>query len=767
MKNRLQVVTLDILLFFLGYGKTFCSDSGPVKPPDIELHTRPVHYLFSGDLRLTYRVLSLNPDPTQLYTAKLTDPNTLTTISSTADFVLAPVNTWAIIEFPCSLMALPGNYTVKVVVTSTQIPADNAPEIVAAQQPVQIKWLDLLRWNLSSSRLRIFGESLTVNVSLATQTACPQEEPGNFTVVIELHYRQSSERKSQLPGSSGADRKIAQRALQWPFGATRSPTNSSITFPCWLFDRTGWYYATLAVVMKRSGEIGKGRLLRNGPTETEAKEEEAMMSLDKSPLVEAVHNVSDYELMISGDVGKCRNMTSQQQLRAVDRGSVRVTYRAPGCIGEDKIRLYRLDRQRIALPRTVGNLNLTYIMERSVRSKPRRAGFNFPCTVLAGQQDALGFCWIYATSSRDGQSRELTETRQCFPFSSAAEKDWKINQQQPQWSEWSLWTPCTETCRSSNQSRAVRMRKRVCQRKADSGIYRSDCEGPSLETRPCLIPFCRGVTTEKEHKSFGNIFMWFPGPGNLVNNRTSIFLYGSYENYTEGSTFNPLHPHHSFLIIALPALGGLLLLLICCVLPDLAREALQNAKRRSKPASGKAANRDSHHPLISKEDELPASSMSGPGSDLKYASIDQPSRSGVLEMQILASMAGKMPDANSGDAPQNQPDKAPEAVPNWPSHVPSPLILQRACRDRRFKYTGSSDQSPRSSSHLSSRPEPGDDVDFEYDDFIPDKFASEEELWTPQRLDIKVFATAYEDIVKELNAAAGADQQAGPSISQI
>ena len=95
--------------------------------------------------------------------------------------------------------------------------------------------------------------------------------------------------------------------------------------------------------------------------------------------------------------------------------------------------------------------------------------------------------------------------------------------------------------------------------------------------------------------------------------------------------------NRDFLLITIPALGTLLLLLLCCFLPDLARLIFKRPKRRQKTAKNTDnTNRNSQHPLISKDDDPAANSPTHQGKSCE----DQPSRSGVLEMSILYSSSG-------------------------------------------------------------------------------------------------------------------------------
>jgi hypothetical protein len=280
----------------------------------IELHTPLMHYVFGGELRLSYRVLSPLLS-SETYLADLVESLTDTSVH-TQNLTLTPINTWSILDMPCSLLVSPGMYVVRVHPASS-----SHPQIVS--QPIEVRWLAAVDWTLSTGIIRIFADALTVNISLHSPTACPQQEPGkNFTLAINLIYKPQS----------GALVEVAWRGLQWPFGTTRRPRNSSILFPCQLFDQTdGGYYASLTLM--RSGR--------------------KPVLLGQSPLVRAVHNQSDYSLLINGDLSKCRNNLPPSGAERL----VRVSYRAPLCIGADKIRLYRIEAAPVTFPRNLQNMN--------------------------------------------------------------------------------------------------------------------------------------------------------------------------------------------------------------------------------------------------------------------------------------------------------------------------------------------------------------------------------------------------------------------------
>lgn len=230
-----------------------------------------------------------------------------------------------------------------------------------------------------------------------------------------------------------------------------------------------------------------------------------------------------------------------------------------------------------------------------------------------------------------------------------------------------------------------------------------------------------------------------------------IELYAFSDDQTATATMEKADDIDTLLVlIVLVTFGTLSFVMVLCAFWPKTRSQVPPKKQ----PSTKNPDRDSRFALISRDDEV-AESLEKPPT-LSYC--DQPSRSGVVELQLLP--------------------RIPEATPKSPHHheilpvsrtgghepgssrlMPSPLVLQRMCRAQALSEKRDSDQSPRSSSHLSSRPEPGD-VDFEYDDFLPHEMKDEDsELWPPQKLDIKVFATAYEDILKELNDSCGVSER--------
>lgn len=218
---------------------------------------------------------------------------------------------WGHIEIPCTTRLYPGVYFVQLFPT-TQV--SNNGEMTS--NPVEVRWIESAIWHFSAETIRMFSEPLITNISLYLQTACPQQEPSNINLSLQLNY---------IIPTTGDSQEVTSRGLVWPFGTTRTPINSSVTFPCQFFDRHGSYYATLSLNV-----FGR------------------KIILDRSHSINASQRLSDYSLEINGDIRRCANMAKGAE-------GIRVSYYAPQCVGNDKIRLYKILNDSFNIPMAMDN----------------------------------------------------------------------------------------------------------------------------------------------------------------------------------------------------------------------------------------------------------------------------------------------------------------------------------------------------------------------------------------------------------------------------
>ncbi|GAU97850.1 hypothetical protein RvY_09079 [Ramazzottius varieornatus] len=705
--------------------------------PKMEIRAPVVHYILSGPLTFSFRFLN-EPTTPQSFIISLIPMNTNATLKRNELNVAVDVSStsWKMMEFPCHLLVLPGRYALHASAHS------NGKQILAnAEVFVEVRWFQTINLFLLKNTIQPYKEELPVNVSLQTSIVCPQQQPPNLTLRVNLMYKQTEEAPTET---------VASRELAWPFGTMRSPHNTSISFGCQLLDRSGTYYATLAILLNP--------LLPD--------QSEITVATSPNTAIGAQLAVEDYGLVILGDLGYCATRNNRSR-------SIRVSYRAPECVANDKIRLYRIGKKRASGPA----VEETFLMERSIQSRPRGVSFNFPCRILWTQRDqAAGFCWTYTSVTRGGQSSELEATRKCLQMSTV---DKQLGGGVPQvsflgrqtdgssgtlprWSEWSTWSPCTKTCNPAmNVSSAVRLRQRTCLRKTDNADHwfpNNNCLGSSIEIQICSVPRCSldADGTQEITEQEGNAFLWPLGPdleadanGSVMSNgmRNIIIFYNSPVDERLLSS-EAMRTRELFRRCGLLVSGVLgLCLVLNILLPFLTHRVLQKPSRvpgknlaTVTPKNGDAVNRDSRCALMTSfhEEEVgvAAARVKEVAADVHLiVNNSGPSRSGVADIEMVTTSV-------------NQNGKETPKVERGSKMYRSPLPKHRTYLEEVL-----ASDTPRSS--VSFRPEAGD-ADFEYDDFIPEKHEEEETdsgLWAPQRLDLTVFAQDYDDIVQELYAA--------------
>ncbi|XP_055332029.1 uncharacterized protein LOC129583983 [Paramacrobiotus metropolitanus] len=725
-------------------------------PNAIELEIPSLYYYLSGNLRLSFKLAKnfMYGD----YRGDLINLSDNATVYS-EPLYFSSKNPWGTIEIPCTTFLAPGVYAFHIFPTGKAVPrvSSGAPEMVS--HPIEVRWLESIKWFLSTRDIRTSSQALIANVSLYSQTACPQQEPANISVSVNLHYTR--------PAGNRATEVVTSRRLVWPFGTIRSPINSSLQFPCQFFDRPGSYYTSLSLTVQ-------GRKI----------------ILDRSPSINASRRLSDYSLHVMAEhISRCINSTA----KAEDSGGVRVAYKAPQCLGNDRLRLYQIRRGSLYSSTYKGidinNFQQVYLMEKSIRSRPRFASFHFPCHIFSSHRaDAVGFCFVYTTISRDGQSNELPETRQCFPVPAPAEERARNWGQRAEWSEWGAWSPCTQTCRKGHEDISVRMRYRRCMI-GTNDFYGHLCSGKGLETMECHVPRCKNYAANDSQVA--NVMIWFPNSnpnGETVKDSiveyTNIGILGFYaREKSDLSGF--LEGDEYFVPVVISASIFLILLLMLTAYPSICRlHSLPNPPRKKPGNSSKDNDRDSRYLLISKDDE-PHRRSPKPVM-VNVTQYDQ--RNASVEMRTFPASTNCNPLVSTARGVQNslskvnenkdsvqtnsygtercringnviRDDKAPWETPQSALH--NAVNMQRA---NRLNDGGTTD-SPKSSrySQVSSRPETGDVQDLEYDDFIPDPIDDEDHVntWPAKTLDIQVFATAYEEILKELSSTQPNPLQSG------
>lgn len=276
--------------------------------PKMEIRAPVVHYILSGPLAFSFRFLN-EPTTLQSFIISLIPMSRNETLNRNELNVAVDVSStsWKMMEFPCHLLVLPGRYALHASAQS------NGKQIVADGEVfVEVRWFQTMLFLLKNT-IQPYKEELPVNVSLQTSIVCPQQQPPILTLRVNLMYKQTEEAPTET---------VASRELAWPFGTMRSPHNTSISFGCQLLDRSGTYYATLAILLNPSLP----------------DQSELTVATSSNTATGAQLAVEDYGLVILGDLAYCATRNNGSR-------SIRVSYRAPDCVANDKIRLYRIGKK--------------------------------------------------------------------------------------------------------------------------------------------------------------------------------------------------------------------------------------------------------------------------------------------------------------------------------------------------------------------------------------------------------------------------------------